>query len=293
MSNLSDNEKDKKKKQSFLETVKKVNEAERRKAEAAQAREQKKQEIKREKYNKTLAEERVELLKLRQGVITESEKLDLSPDEEKEYTRWQKFKNFLFHNKWWLGIASFFVLVASFLIYDTLTSTDPDIYVMLLVNDDEIYAHQPQLCDYLETHTKDYNEDEEIYTNVFYIPISGESKDDVGMYETSMTKLSGEFQLGQTMLVIADEKIEDIVGPEERFENLEEIFPNNPHIKDYGYYLKGTGFAEKIGLSDDAISEEMYIGVRKVTHTLHSEEETKENHDRAMEMLKSIINELS
>ena len=61
MSNLSDNEKDKNKKQGFLETVKKVNEAERRKAEEAQAREQKKQEIKREKYNRTLAEERVEL----------------------------------------------------------------------------------------------------------------------------------------------------------------------------------------------------------------------------------------
>ncbi len=293
MSNLSDNEKDKNKKQGFLETVKKVNEAERRKAEEAQAREQKKQEIKREKYNRTLAEERVELLKLRQGVIKESDKLDLSPDEEKEYTRWQKFKNFIFHNKWWLGIASFFVLVASFLIYDTLTSTDPDIYVMQLVNDTAIYAQHPQLCDYLETHTKDYNEDGEIYTNVFYIPISGEAKDDVGMYETSLTKLSGEFQLGQTMLVIADEKIEDIVGPEERFENLEEIFPDNPHVKGYGFYLKGTGFAEKIGLTDDDISEEMYISVRKVTNTLHSEEETKENHDKAMEMLKSIINELS
>lgn len=287
------NDKEKVKKESFLETIKKVNEAERRKAEKAQTAEQNRQEKKREEYTKTLAEEKVELLKLKQGVINESDKLNLTPDEEKEYTLWQKFKNFIFHNKWWLGIASFFVLVISFLVYDTLTTTDPDICIMLLVDSEDIFKNQPQICDYLETHTKDYNEDEEIYTNVFYIPISGDERDHTGMYESNMTKLSGEFQLGQTMMVIADKKSADIILPEKSFENLEELFPDNPHIKEYGFYLKGTGFAEKIGLTDEQISEDMYIAVRKVGNTLHSEKETKENRDKAVEMLKSIIHELS
>ena len=92
----------KEKKQSIFETVRQVDENEKRKLEEKKAAAAKIEERKREQYNKTLAEERVELLKIKQGLITESDKIDLSPDDEKQYTFWEKIKNFGGVGFWWM-----------------------------------------------------------------------------------------------------------------------------------------------------------------------------------------------
>ena len=79
----------------------------------------------------SLRKKKIELLKIKQGIIKESDILDLSSEEKKHYNLWQKFKNFIYHNKWWLGIFSFFILIAAFLIYDKVTTVKADINVLL------------------------------------------------------------------------------------------------------------------------------------------------------------------
>lgn len=287
-------DKEKEKKQSIFETVRQVDELEKQKKEKSLENALKKEEKLREEYGKSLNEEKIELLKLKQGVIDKSEKLDLKPDVKKEYTLWQKIKNFIYHSKWWLGITSFFVLVAVFLIYDTVTTTKPDIMIMLLCDNTEVYANYEQMTEYFNEFTEDYNEDDELYANILYIPISNDPQaDNVGLYESNLTKLSAEFQMGETMLVIADGKSADLVVPDENLVNLEELFPDNPHVKGYGYSLKNTGFAEAIGLDESQIPDDMYIGVRKVTKTLTSEKNTKKHYDYAMDTLEKVMEDLS
>lgn len=104
----------KEKKQSIFETVRQVDENEKRKLEEKKAAAAKIEERKREQYNKTLAEERVELLKIKQGLITESDKIDLSPDDEKQYTFWEKIKNFVYHNNGGLELRRFLFLLRHF-----------------------------------------------------------------------------------------------------------------------------------------------------------------------------------
>lgn len=286
--------KDKKKKQGIIDTVRQVDEKERQKLEEAKEEELKAQEKEREEYGKTLAEEKVELLKLKQGVISESDKLDLKPDEKKHYTPWQKFKNFIYHNKWWLGISTFFVLIAAFLVYDTLTTTKPDIKFMLLCNDTELYYRIEDIGKYFDQFTDDYNDDGEVCADILYIPISdNEDTNSMGLYESSLTKLSAEFQMGETMLVIADGNSAELIMPEETLVNLEELYPDNPNVKDYGFYLKDTDFAELIGYSEGEMPDDVYIGIRKVTQTLTSEKEMQEHYDQAIETLEKIIKELS
>ncbi|MCI7805360.1 MAG: hypothetical protein MR503_09860 [Oscillospiraceae bacterium] len=287
-------DKNKKKKQGIIDTVRQVDEKERQKLEAEKEEELKVQEKEREEYGKTLAEEKVELLKLKQGVISESDKLDLKPDEKKHYTPWQKFKNFIYHNKWWLGISTFFVLIAAFLVYDTLTTTKPDIKFMLLCNDTELYYRIEDIGKYFDQFTDDYNDDDKNCADILYIPISeNEDTNSMGLYESSLTKLSAEFQMGETMLVIADKNSAELIMPEETLVNLEELYPDNPNIKEYGFYLKDTDFAELIGYTDGNIPDDIYIGIRKVTQTLTSEKEMQEHYDQAIETLDKIIKELS
>ena len=279
----------KEKKQSIFETVRQVDENEKRKLEEKKAAAAKIEKRKREQYNKTLAEERVELLKIKQGLITESDKIDLSPDDEKQYTFWEKIKNFVYHNKWWLGIAAF-------LVYDTLTTTKSDINIMLLCDDTELYTHYQDIGKYFDSLTEDYNNDGENYANVLYIPISDDENANtksLSPYDSNLTKLSSEFQMGETMLVIADKKSADLIIPDETLINLEELYPDNPNIKGYGFYLKGTDFASEIGYEENDIPDDLYIGVRKVDKNLSSAKKTKENYDHALIMLENVINDLS
>ena len=85
----------------------------------------------REEYAKELAEEKVDLIRLKQGVISDSDKVFRGEEPEKHYTVWQKIGNWFYHAKWWLGIATFIGLVAAFLIYDFVTRVDPDVRVLL------------------------------------------------------------------------------------------------------------------------------------------------------------------
>lgn len=285
-----------KKNQSIFETVRQVDENEKLKLEKKKADAARIEEKEREEYNKTLAEERVELLKIKQGLIKKSDKINLTPDEDKKYTLWQKIKNFIYHNKWWLGITTFFVLIAAFLVYDTLTTTKADINIMLLCDDTDLYVHYQDISEYFDGLTDDYNNDGENYANVLYIPISDDESvntKSLSPYDSNLTKLSSEFQMGETMLVIADKKSADLIIPDETLVNLEELYPDNPNIKEYGFYLKGTGFASEIGYENGDIPDDLYIGLRKIDKNLSSAKKTKENYEHGLAILEKVINDLS
>lgn len=290
-------DKDKSNKQpGILETVHQVNERERKQREEELLRQEKQEELEREEYTQHLAEEKVELLKIKQGVIENSDKLDLSEDEKKHYSLWQKFTNFIYHNKWWLGITSFFVLMGGFLIYDTLTTEKSDINVLMLCDDADLYSHYKAMGEFFDTYTDDYNDDGNKYVNLIYIPVSDDESantNGVYAYENNLTNLSTQFQMGESMMIIADSKSDDLVQPENSLENLEVYFPDCPYVKGYGLYLKDTEFAELIGYEENTIPDDLYIGVRKVESNLSSEKDTQQNHDNSIKMLRNIINDLS
>ncbi len=286
----------KEKNQGIFEVIKQVDEKEKADIEKEKSETLKNDEKKRDEYSKSLSEDKRELLKLKQGIISESEKLNLSKEEEKHYTPWQKVKNFFYHNKWWLGISTFFVLVAAFLVYDTLTTIKSDIKFMLLCDDTELYLYYQNIASYFDEFTEDYNKDGKNHVDVLYIPISDDEETNnksLNAYDSNLTKLSSEFQMGETMLVIADGKSADLIVPEETLVNLEELYPDNPNVRGYGFYLKDTDFASLIGYTEGNVLDDLFIGVRKVAKTLTSEKKTQEQYDYALETLDKIIRTLS
>lgn len=282
------------KSQGIFETIRQVNEQERRRIDEKNEKELIRHEKQRNEYGKTLEEDKKKLLKLKQGMISRENAVGSDIEEKKKYTIWQKFKNFIYHNKWWLGFASFFAIVAGFLIYDKLTATKPDLSFMLLSDNIDINAQYEDIGKYFDSIIKDYNDDGEKYANILCIPISAD--EDVnssgGLYESNLARLNAEFQLGQTMIVIADKNSDSLIVPEENLADLEKRYPDNGNIKKYGFYLKNTKFAELVGFKGE-LPEDLYIGVRKITDTLSSEKETKRNYDIAMETLDKLIKELT
>ena len=68
------------------------------------------------------SDEKRELLKLKQGIISESEVIEQDVHEHPEkQTVAKKIDNFFFRNKWFVAVGVFFVAVGFFLVYQAVT----------------------------------------------------------------------------------------------------------------------------------------------------------------------------
>ena len=284
-------EKNKQKKQSIIDTVREINQKE---SLEKQERFEKKNNIEREKYGIKNAEEKKEILKARQG-ISEDSTLFADIGKRTDYTLGEKVKNFFYHNMWWLGIATFVVLIAAFLTYDTLTTIRSDVRVMLLADDSDLQSNTKKLHEYFNKHVVDYNDDDRQYTDIVAIPISHNMEENyqsaVG-YENSLTNLSTQFQLCECMVVLADSAVDELIEPETNLENLEEYFPDCPYVEGRKIMLKDTNFAELVGINNDDIPDDLYLAVRLPIQILSEEETCQTNYKNAMETIKSVIKEL-
>ncbi len=291
---MSEKKQKKPKEKSVLEIAREM-EAQQQAAAAeaeAKAREiaQKAEEERRIAYEKQLREERLELIRLKQGVIEESETIHEEQEEQKKYTIWQKIGNFFYHNKWWMGIGCFMAFVVGFLIYSTVTTVRADL-VVLLVSDDDAFNAQ---CSYrieeiFEQYIEDENGDGEISVDVYYIP-SSEASAQMSGFTGDSTKLFAEFQIGESLLVISDLDADAFIVPDSTLDDLEPHFGDYTQTEAFRFYLHDTDFAESVGWTEP-LDKDIYIGIRKVKDTFSFKEEMQENYDIAFPALRKFIEE--
>lgn len=247
---------------------------------------------KREAYERRLLEEKKELIRLKQGQVEESELIP--EDVEEEETKMplgKKISNFFYHNKWWLGIGVLIAFIGVFLVYDIITKERPDI-VVLAVIENEYVGYSEALPDYIESFSEDFNGNDEILASVYYIPFSDSAQTNYA--NGTSNKLAAEFQGDEAVIVIGDKKITDILVPENIFVNLEELYPDNPNVDGYMFYLKDSGFAEKLNLPEEVVTDDLFIAIRKPQKLIYSsEEEVQETYDKDFPVFDSIIKDLS
>ncbi len=279
----------------FFETVREIEEKEKReeaqKEEERRLRIQKKEEKEREEYAKKLRQEKIELMRMKQGVIDESEMIKPEEKEEKKYTLGQKIGNFFYQNKWWLGFAVFLVLIGSYFVYDTLTREKPDIIMLMLVSDSDMIARTSDMETLFEEYVEDTNGDGKVCVSIYNIPITENMDIDDDLQLSYRVKLMSELQLPNDLIIIADSGSDETIKPEKTLEDLSEHFSDNSLVKDYGFYLKDTDIAEKLGL--ESIADDVYIGIRKVQQGTQNTSEMQENFDKQFPVLENIISEFS
>lgn len=249
------------------------------------------EKIKREEYERQLLEEKKELIRLKQGQVKKSEIIHEEAPEEKKLTVWQKITNFFYHNKWWLGIGVLIACIGIFLIYDLATKRKPDYSILMVTQNDEI-GYSEAFIDYLESYCEDFNDDGRILASVMYIPYSDNAQYN---YANGIdTKLTAEFQTNDAVIVLGGEKTTNFLDPEKVFVNLEELYPDNPNVDGYVFYLKDTEFAERLGIPEESVTDDMFLAIRKPQKLLYSDEsELQKTYDKDFPIFDSIIKDLT
>lgn len=83
-------------------------------------------------------EEYVELLKMKQGLIEESEIIpETGYDKIRELHGFEKVKNYCYHNKWFILLGAFLAAVVIFLTVQALSREKEDLFVVVLALDHE------------------------------------------------------------------------------------------------------------------------------------------------------------
>ncbi len=246
----------------------------------------------REEYAKTLNEEKIDLIRLKQGVIEESDKVFPQKEPEKKYTVAEKIGNWLYHSKWWLGIACFCVFIIGFLVYDHLTKVDPDLNLLLVSHNYEIYINTEALSDMLEKDCPDYNGDEKVLASVIYVPASKSTMEGGGYTASYNTNLLVQMQSDMCMLMICDEGSDEYLTPDDLFVNLEELYPDYDFIDGYRVQLDQTSFSQWLNLKED-LNPGTYLALRLPSANMSGDEAMQTAYDKAIPVLESLLEQLA
>lgn len=242
---------------------------------------------KQEAYERKILEEKKELIRLKQGIIEESEIIPEEHEAAVILSPWKKFTNFIYHNKWWLGIGILFAAIAVFLIHDLVTKPNPDI-IVLVICDNYAVGEESNLQEYIESFTDDFNGNGKVLASVYYIPVTD---NEFGNYGRGVdTNLTTQLQSADGVIVIGGKKLLETLGEHEIFTDIREIVPESDHIKGGYFRLKDTKFAEKIGIDPEEITSDMFIAIRKPQTLLYTkEEEMQEVYDKDLPVFEKIL----
>ncbi|MDE6088821.1 MAG: SGNH/GDSL hydrolase family protein [Oscillospiraceae bacterium] len=277
-------------KKSVFEIAQEMEQQEQEQQRHAQEILQKQKEQQRLAYEEQLRQEKLELIRLKQGVIEESTTIYEEHEDQKKYTIFQKISNFFYANQWWMGICGFFVVLAGFLVWQVVTTVHPDMIILLVSHNDLFHASCSEgISDIFEQYIDDINQDGEVIVDVYYMPSSPETQERDG-YTGDNAKLYAEFQTGEAVLVISDSDADEFIVPEHTLVNLEEYFGDYEETEDMRFLLSGTAFADVLEY-DEPLDDDIYIGIRQVRETMDSIEKMQEVYDIAFPALEKFIQE--
>lgn len=246
----------------------------------------------REEYARELNEEKIDLIRLRQGVITESDKVFPEQAPQKKYTVSEKIGNWLYHSKWWLGIAIFCVAVGGFLLYDHLTKVDADVNILMLTNDYVLYSKTQQLCDMAQKNLADYNGDEQSVASVIFVPVSKDTMETGSFASSYNTQLLVQLQSDMCMLVIADIAADAYMDTENLYVDLETMYPQYDFIEGSRVMLAETSFSDWLAL-EEPLNDGAYLALRQPTGNMSGEEEMQQAYNEAVPVLESLLEQLA
>ncbi len=258
------------------------------KRKAALEEQKKLERRQREEREKRIAQERIELMKLKNGVISESDTIKEEHEKPRELHGKERLANIWYHNKIWILFAAFIVIVVGFITYDTLSREDPDITVMMIANNG-LQLRGEELETFFEKYTDDLNGDGKVHVSVLILPLNSGSADTA--QQSYQSQFLAQLQSGDCIMVITDSNTEpDFQGLMKS--DLSEDFPGNPYIDEYGLSLNFQLLAEE--LRYEYMPNDVHLCLRTPKDTMgDSLEDMQESYDVNFEIFSRIVEDLT
>ena len=222
-------------------------------------------------------DEKRELLKMKQGIIEDSDIIETEADKEVRVkpTGIKAIENFFYHNKWFVIVGVFFALLVAFLAYQTLTREKADMTVVLVTSDSvkapNLYQKVQDIELALEKYCPDFDNDGNVHVDVYTIDLT-KSNPDPQYVNSNATKFFGEMQRGIAQLFICDtgilvgdgESVDDAVSFESIFKDLGKATGIEEYNGVHSISLKGTAFA-KDAKWENSCPEILGFSIRNMT----------------------------
>ena len=265
---------------------------ERYQKELEEYNERKEQE--RKDYEKQLDNEKIELVKLKSGVIDESDIIKEEAPEVIKLSKKEWLKNFWWHNKIIIILVVFAIAVVSYITYDSLSRVKPDIKVMMTVNNGLVNRTE-EVADYFERFCPDINGDGEVNVQILSAPLTEDTDDYVQIQKYQEVYLAN-MQTGEIIFILTDDKTDaDIYSDNESDNLLSDVSPDfadNEFVTSKGLSLKGD-YIEDVFKYHTNYPQDIYLGMRAPIKTLKdSKDDMKKNYNKAYEIFKSMAEDI-
>lgn len=240
---------------------------------------------------KELERERVEVLKIRNGLSAPAE--DNKDVPYKPMTFKDKIENFFYHYKLVVICSAIVLAFCIYSVYSYVTQVTADGDLLYITQTFGVSTNYTYLQDDLSRYCPDFNNDGHNYFHVSYNPIDVDQTSDSQTYQANIIKFMTSIDSADTMLIIANDKQDGDCKFANSLVDLRELYPDNEKVGQFGFYLKGTKFADILQIDDDKIDDHLFIGIRKVTEGKKYTEKMKKTYEVAMTTLDGFIKEMS
>ncbi len=232
----------------------------------------------RKNREKTLSKSKVELMKLKQGIIEESETVKEEEKVEYKQSFGEWLSNVWYRNKWLILFVVFLAVAFGYITYDTATRTQPDITVLVLSKNYALYYRTEELSAFLGNYCDDLNGDGEVYVEIYNISTD---YSDTNTVTANQAQLMSQLQSGQNIILIADHAtdftLHDFTSEydSDRFNELG---------------LRLNCELTRDALKWEAMNDEVYIGMRQPQNLFSSKESVMQGqYDEALPMFERIV----
>jgi hypothetical protein len=219
-------------------------------------------------------DDRRELLKLKQGLISEEDstlEIEQKPHIEKPVGFTAVMSNFLYHHKIQLIIGGFFAAAVISLIFMSLGKESPDITILLISDDSQVSAflffESATLREQIESFTPDFNGDGSVNASCLFIDLVTQGRDPQAIHGNAV-KLFAEMQSGNSLMFIGNRAALEAIPhsaevPLESFYlNLSERYPDNPAVVgDFFLQVSSTELAD-VEFTNVDLPEDLFIVIR-------------------------------
>ncbi|MBE6837375.1 MAG: hypothetical protein E7509_05215 [Ruminococcus sp.] len=250
-----------------------------------------------EERRKQLAQDKIELMKLKSGVIEESETIKEEEKVERVLSFKEKVANFFYHYKIPVIVGTAFSIALAFIVYDTVTRRKPDMYVLSTCNNGLEFRTEA-LQDYFEQFCEDLNDDGEVYVQVITAPTTN----DFQANEGNQAKILTQLQMDKTIIILTSDGNYNLESKRDEnglytednyvfadiFDDLRKHYPDNESVDEKGYHFDGDSLKEALGWEE--MPDNVILSMRKPVRALGgSYKKMEKNYRIAKDVLEQIM----